>query len=111
MTTIAANLQTVWDRVRTACDGEEALARLAEAPADLVLTDVEMPRLDGFGLTEAIRARPQLAAVPVIIISSRASEADHRRGFEAGADAYVVKSAFDAAALLAAVGRMLGEAA
>jgi two-component system chemotaxis sensor kinase CheA len=94
--------------VRTASDGVEALARLAEQSADLVLTDVEMPRMDGFALTEAIRAHPALANVTVLILTSRASEEDRQRGLEVGANGYIVKSAFDETALLGAVERLLG---
>jgi two-component system chemotaxis sensor kinase CheA len=96
--------------VHTASDGQEALARLSEGPFDLVLTDVEMPRMDGFSLTEAIRAQPGLANTAIIILTSRASETDKRRGLEAGADGYIVKSAFDETSLLAAVERLLGRA-
>ena len=95
-------------RVRLAGDGIEALATLIDEPADLVLTDVEMPRLDGFGLTEAIRAHPALANTAVLILSSRASDQDRLRGMESGADGYIVKSAFDERGLLAAVERLLG---
>jgi two-component system chemotaxis sensor kinase CheA len=95
-------------RVRLASDGAEALAMLTGEPADLVLTDVEMPRLDGFGLTEAIRAHPALANTAVLILSSRASDEDRLRGMEAGADGYIVKSAFDERGLLTAVERLLG---
>jgi CheY-like chemotaxis protein/HPt (histidine-containing phosphotransfer) domain-containing protein len=94
-------------RVRTASDGAEALALLSEARSDLVVADVEMPRLDGFALTEAIRAEPSLAAIPVIILTSRSSEADRRRGLDSGADAYMVKSTFDRAGLLQEVDRLL----
>ncbi len=94
--------------VRVASDGIEALARLAEAPADLVLTDVEMPRMDGFALTESIRAHPKLANLPVLVLTSRASEADRQRGLDVGADGYIVKSAFDEASLLESVDRVLG---
>jgi two-component system chemotaxis sensor kinase CheA len=97
--------------VRTASDGQEALARLSEGPCDLVLTDVEMPRMDGFSLTEAIRGQPGLANTAIIILTSRASETDKRRGLEAGADGYIVKSAFDETSLLAAVERLLGRSA
>lgn len=97
--------------VRTAGDGQEALARLSEGPFDLVLTDVEMPRMDGFSLTEAIRAQPGLTNTAIIILTSRSSETDKRRGLEAGADGYIVKSAFDEASLLAAVERLLGRSA
>jgi two-component system chemotaxis sensor kinase CheA len=94
--------------VITAVDGVEALARLAEAPVDLVLTDVEMPRMDGFALTEAIRKRTTRSNVPVLMLTSRASEADRQRGLEAGADGYIIKSAFNEAALVSAVERLLG---
>jgi len=95
-------------QVITASDGVEAMARLSEAPVDLVLTDVEMPRLDGFGLTEAIRAHASRGNVPVLILTSRASEEDRQRGLLAGADGYIIKSAFDEAGLLSAVERLLG---
>jgi two-component system chemotaxis sensor kinase CheA len=98
-------------RVRTASNGVEALAMLAAEDTTLVLTDIEMPQMDGFALIEAMRKQPRLAHVPVIILSSRASEADRRRGLEAGADGYIVKSAFDQAGLLSAVNRLLGKAA
>jgi two-component system chemotaxis sensor kinase CheA len=95
-------------RVLVAAHGEEALERMAEERPDLVLTDVEMPVLDGFQLTERIRADADLASVPVVILTSRGSEEARRRGLEAGADSYIVKSGFDQSALLAAVERLLG---
>jgi two-component system chemotaxis sensor kinase CheA len=94
--------------VRVANDGKQALSRLAEEPSDLVLTDIEMPNLDGFGLTEAIRAHPSLTNIPVLILSSRSSETDRQRGLDAGADGYIIKSGFDEGSLLAAVNRLLG---
>jgi two-component system chemotaxis sensor kinase CheA len=97
--------------VSTAADGQEALARLAERPVDLVLTDIEMPRMDGLELTAAIRRHPRLRSLPVIVITSRGSDEDRRRGLEAGADAYIVKQAFDEGQLLAAVERVMGAAA
>jgi len=95
--------------VRTAADGQEALARLAERRPDLVVTDVEMPVLDGLGLTRAIRSTPALASLPVLMVTSRAADADRREGLEAGADAYLVKQDFDEARLLAAVRQLLGD--
>jgi two-component system chemotaxis sensor kinase CheA len=95
-------------RVRLASDGTEALTALIGEPADLVLTDVEMPKLDGFGLTEAIRSHPALANTAVLILSSHASDEDRLRGMEAGADGYIVKSAFEERGLLTAVERLLG---
>jgi len=94
--------------VRVATDGVNAMSNLAEAPSDLVLTDIEMPNMDGFALTEAIREHPTLANIPVLILSSRSSAADRQRGLDAGADGYIQKSGFDEASLLAAVNRLLG---
>lgn len=97
--------------VRTANDGAEALAMLAEQPVDLVVTDLEMPNLDGFLLTSSIRAHPRLSNIPVLIVSSRASDEDRQRGLDAGADGYIVKTSFDEAGLLSAVSRLLGRTA
>jgi two-component system chemotaxis sensor kinase CheA len=94
--------------VLTAVDGVDAMARLVEGGVDLVLTDVEMPRMDGFALTEAIRSHAAHGNVPVLILTSRASEEDRQRGLLAGADGYIIKSAFDETGLLAAVERLLG---
>jgi two-component system chemotaxis sensor kinase CheA len=94
--------------VRVASDGAQALLLLADEPSDLVLTDVEMPNMDGFALTEAIRADADLANIPVLILSSRSSDADRQRGLDVGADGYIVKSGFDEGGLLAAVDRLLG---
>jgi two-component system chemotaxis sensor kinase CheA len=95
-------------RVKVAVNGEEALSKISEERPDLVLTDIQMPRMDGFELTEAIRSQPALASVPVIILTSRGSDEDRRRGLECGADGYIVKSGFDQSALLSAVERLLG---
>jgi len=94
--------------VRVAEDGVQALSRLAEEPSDLVLTDIEMPNLDGFGLTEAIRTHPALTNIPVLILSSRSSDADRQRGLDAGADGYILKNGFDESGLLTAVNRLIG---
>jgi two-component system chemotaxis sensor kinase CheA len=101
-------LERVGFDVRVAVDGKHALSALAEAPSDLVLTDIEMPNMDGFALTEAIRAHPTLANIPVLILSSRTSADDRQRGLDAGADGYIQKSGFDEASLLTAVNRLLG---
>jgi two-component system, chemotaxis family, sensor kinase CheA len=70
-----------------------------------------MPNMDGFALTEAIRADPSVSNIPVLILSSRSSEADKQRGLDVGADGYIVKSGFDGASLISAVNRLLGIAA
>ena len=94
--------------VCVAADGIEALEVLESDTFDLVLTDVEMPRMDGFALTEKIRAHPTNGHVAILILTSLASDSDRRRGMDAGADGYIVKSAFNEAALLSAVERLLG---
>jgi two-component system chemotaxis sensor kinase CheA len=96
-------------RVRTASDGAEALALLNEEPADLVVTDLEMPNLDGFQLVKSIRSHPRITNVPVLIVSSHASAEDQQRGLDAGADGYIIKTSFDEAGLLSAVSRLLGQ--
>lgn len=93
--------------VGVAVDGADALDRLADGDFDLVLTDIEMPRMDGFELTQAIRAHPSLSNLAVLILTSRAAPEDRRRGLDVGADGYIVKSQFDEAALLSAVERLL----
>ena len=94
--------------VTVASDGIEALAHLENETFDLVLTDVEMPRMDGFELTEHIRNHPTLANLAVLILTSLASDADRERGMSVGADGYIVKSSFDEQSLLAAVDRLVG---
>jgi two-component system chemotaxis sensor kinase CheA len=86
--------------VATAIDGADALTLLKSEEFDLVVSDVEMPRLDGFALTAAIRADQRLAALPVVLVTGLESRSDRERGIEAGANAYVVKSSFDQGGLL-----------
>ena len=91
--------------VIAAADGREALERLSEA--DLVVTDVEMPGMDGFELTRAIRSSAEHRDLPVLVLTTRAAEGDRRRGQEAGCDGYLVKRSFDEHALLSAIRRLL----
>ena len=83
-------------------DGEAALAAARASPPDLVLSDVMLPRRDGFGLLGALRADPRTATIPVILLSARAGEESRVEGLEAGADDYLVKP-FGARELLARV--------
>jgi PAS domain S-box-containing protein len=83
-------------------DGEAALAAIQKRRPDLVLTDVMMPRLDGFGLLRAIRTDPSTAGLPVVMLSARAGEEATVEGIEAGADDYLVKP-FSARELLAKI--------
>ena len=95
--------------VVTARDGRDALVAIRGNPQiALVITDLEMPELDGIELTRAIRADPARAALPVVIVTSYGAEADRRRGIEAGADAYMAKRSFDQQALLATVEQLVG---
>lgn len=94
--------------VLTAVDGQDGAARLSGDPVDLVLSDVEMPGMDGFTLTRAIRRTRGWEDVPVVIMTSRGAEADKRAGLDAGANAYLLKSEFDQAELVSTVRRLLG---
>jgi CheY-like chemotaxis protein len=87
-------------------DGQQALEAVTEHKPDLVLADVMMPNLDGFGLLKAIRENPEVASIPVIILSARAGEESRVEGLNAGADDYLVKP-FGARELLARVGGAL----
>jgi CheY-like chemotaxis protein/chemotaxis signal transduction protein len=94
--------------VVTAVDGADGAARLTDPPADLVLTDVEMPGMDGFALTRMIRRARGWEHVPVVIMTSRGSEEDQKSGLEAGASAYLLKTEFNQDQLVAAVRRLVG---
>ena len=95
--------------VVTARDGRDALGALDRDPGiSLVITDLEMPELDGIELTRAIRADAARSSLPIVIVTSRGSEEDQVSGIEAGADAYMAKRSFDQQALLATVERLVG---
>lgn len=81
--------------VRIAADGAEAWHLLADDEIDLVVSDVDMPRMNGFELTERIRADRRLADLPVILVSALEARDDKAQGIRAGANAYVVKSGFE----------------
>jgi two-component system chemotaxis sensor kinase CheA len=93
--------------VMVASDGAEAWRLLQEKGADLVVSDVEMPRMDGFDLTQAIRSSQRFRHLPVILVTGAESEAHRTRGLEAGANAYLLKSAFDQTTLLETIRQML----
>jgi len=101
-------LQSAGYDVTTAVDGLDALDKLRATTYDLVISDVEMPRVDGFQLTSRIRTDLGLTDLPVIIVTSLASETHRRRGLEAGAQAYIVKSQFNQSNLLEIVQQLLG---
>ncbi len=100
-------LETAGYKVVTARDGIEALKICREKRPDLVLSDVEMPNMDGFRLSAAIRQDERLNDLPIIIVSSRDSEEDRKRGMSAGAQAYIVKGQFEQNKLLETISRLL----
>lgn len=98
-------LESAGYEVRTARDGREALADIEGV--ELVVTDVQMPEMDGIELLRAIRESRERSSMPVVMVTSQGSEADRQRGLEAGADAYIVKDQFDQRALIETVERLL----
>ena len=102
-------LEAAGYRVETARDGKEGLDRVStDDEIALVITDLEMPEMDGLELTRAIRARSDRSSLPIVIVTSRGDDDDVRKGVEAGADAYIVKQVFDQQALLDTVERLAG---
>ncbi|MEF3273057.1 MAG: hybrid sensor histidine kinase/response regulator [Chloroflexus sp.] len=101
-------LQSAGYDVTVAIDGADALDRLRATTYDLVVSDIEMPRVDGFSLTTRIRRELALTDLPVVLITSLASEEHRRRGLEAGAQAYIVKSQFNQDSLLKVIQQLLG---
>ncbi len=94
--------------VTIAVNGKEAWDLLQNEPLfDLIITDIEMPVMDGLELTTHIKGSPTLRRTPVIIVSSLGSDEQRRRGMEAGADAYIVKSEFETRALLEVVRQLI----
>jgi two-component system, chemotaxis family, sensor kinase CheA len=88
-------------------DGQEAWERLQAEGADAVVSDVEMPRMDGFALTEAVRGSPRFGRLPVVLVTARSKPEDQARGLQVGASAYLVKSAFDQTHLLETLRQLL----
>ncbi|HEX9873748.1 MAG TPA: response regulator, partial [Deferrimonas sp.] len=101
-------LETQGYEVTVAVSGEAALAIVAEADFDLVVSDVEMPGIDGFELTRRLRQMERYAEVPVIIVTSLASDEHRRMGIEVGAQAYIVKGSFDQGTLMKTVETLIG---
>jgi two-component system sensor histidine kinase and response regulator WspE len=96
-------------RAVTAVDGMEGLALARTGEFDLILTDVDMPRMTGIELTRAVKADPALARTPVMIVSYKDRQEDRMAGLEAGADYYLPKAGFRDEALLDAVRDLIGE--
>ena len=90
--------------------GQQGLDRALSEEYDMVLTDIDMPRMNGFELIRKIKSHETLKSLPVIIVSYKMSEEDRLEGFEAGADYYLHKTDFDDTTLINAVVDLIGEA-
>lgn len=104
--TEGALVKALGHSVEEAQDGEEAYAKVQTNTYDLILTDVQMPKMDGFSLTRRLKTTPAVARIPVIILSSLASPEDKRRGLEAGADGYLVKGELGVESLALTIERL-----
>ena len=104
---LKAILEGAGYQVATANDGLEAWNALKQGPFDLLVSDVEMPRMDGFSLTSRIRADRELTQLPVVLVTALHSAEDRARGLQAGANAYLVKSGFEQDSLLDAIRRLI----
>lgn len=93
-------LEAAGYRVITAADGGQAIAMLERSTVDIVVSDVDMPHVDGFALITTIRRSDRWRDLPVVLVTARESDDDRRRGLESGADAYILKSGFDQRNLL-----------
>ncbi|MFY2559714.1 hybrid sensor histidine kinase/response regulator [Corallococcus terminator] len=104
--TEGALVKALGHMVEEAQDGEEAYVKVQNNTYDLILTDVQMPKMDGFSLARRLKSTPAVARIPVIILSSLASPEDKRRGLDAGADAYLVKGELGVEVLAQAIDRL-----
>lgn len=100
-------LESAGYRVTTAVDGVDAYTTLKTGTFDLIVSDVEMPRMDGFDLTARIRADKQLSELPVVLVTALGSSEHRERGIDVGANAYIVKSSFDQSNLLDVVRHLI----
>jgi two-component system chemotaxis sensor kinase CheA len=93
-------LETAGYNVNTAVDGVDGFTQLRSREFDVVVSDVEMPRMNGFDLAAKIRADKKLSEMPIILVTALQSREDRERGMDVGANAYIVKNSFDQSNLL-----------
>lgn len=93
--------------VTTATDGVMALQRIKEKPFQIVVSDVQMPNMDGFTLARSLRSSQAYSNLPIILVTSLENQEDREQGMQAGANAYIVKRGFDQAELLATIQRLI----
>ncbi|NDV24570.1 response regulator [Desulfovibrio sp. JC022] len=101
-------LEAAGYNVVTAVNGLDALQKIESSLPDVLVSDVEMPQMDGFTLTSKVRSIDSCANLPIILVTSLGSAEDRERGVEAGADAYIIKSSFDQGNLLEVIDRLAG---
>ncbi len=106
---VAATLRDAGYFVTAARSGAEALIRLAESSPDLIISDVRMPGMDGYQLTQILRSNPRTELVPLIFLTAKDEREDRIVGLRAGVDAYITKP-FDAEELLAVIANILNRA-
>ena len=94
--------------VDTAIDGMDGLEKLQSGHYDMLVTDLEMPRLDGFGLVRQVRNQPEYKELPIVVISTRESAEDRMRALEVGADSYMVKQHLEASNIISTVKALVG---
>lgn len=91
--------------IETADDGEHGLARMSELGPDLLITDINMPKMDGFELIEAVRALPEFRGIPILVLSTEFSDEKKARARSAGATGWITKP-FDPDKLVSAIRRV-----
>jgi two-component system chemotaxis sensor kinase CheA len=100
-------LETAGYQVNTAVDGTDAFTKARTGDFDIVVSDVDMPKLNGFELTAKIRSDKKLNEIPVVLITALESREDRERGIEVGANAYIIKSSFDQTNLLEIIRKLI----
>ena len=100
-------LESAGYNVRTAVDGIDAITALKTEDFDMVVSDIEMPRMNGFDLTAKVRSDKKFEELPVVLVTALESREDRERGIDVGANAYIVKSSFNQSNLLEVVGRFI----
>jgi two-component system sensor histidine kinase and response regulator WspE len=105
---ISSLLEAMGYEILNAQDGVDAFDRLGRDVVDMVVTDLEMPKMDGLELTRRLKGHATLRSLPVVIVTTRGGDADRRRGMEAGADGYVAKGDLVRQDLVDVVSRLLG---
>jgi two-component system chemotaxis sensor kinase CheA len=100
-------LESAGYKVKTAVDGVEALSALQAEDFDLLVSDVDMPRMSGFELIAKVRADKKLSELPVVLVTALEAKEDRELGIDAGANAYIAKSSFDQSNLLEIVRRLI----